>query len=190
MSAQHPDLLAYGLNRGNLHLRLWHEDDAAALVNAVQESMESIGRWLAWCIPDYSAEDARHWIELTRESWQGRGDECALAITDKQNGELIGCIAINQFRPEHRMANIGYWVRQSRQGRGSAAKAIGMLAPYAFAYFELQRLEIVVAVENLASRCCAERAGAYFEGIARQRLSVRGQWQDAHMYSLLPSDFA
>lgn len=189
MPTRHHDLLAQGLNRGNLRLRLWNENDVEPLVQALQESMETIGYWQAWCTPDYSLEDARHWINLTRESWQGRGDECALAITDEQSDELMGCIAVNQFRQEQQMANIGYWVRQSRQGQGIAAWAAGMLAPYAFAHFGLQRLEIIAAHENLASCRTAERAGAHFEGIARRRLNVRGQWQDAHMYSLIPADF-
>jgi RimJ/RimL family protein N-acetyltransferase len=188
MPTPHHDLLAQGLNHADVHLRFWHEHDAEALVCALQESMESIGYWQAWCTPDYALDDARPWIELTRESWQGRGDECALAITDRQSSELIGCIAVNQFRPEFQMANIGYWVRQSRQGRGSAAQAISVLAPYAFAHFGLQRLEIVVAVENLPSQRSAERAGAHFEGIARRRLTVSGQPQDARMYSLIPAD--
>ncbi|WP_266160119.1 GNAT family N-acetyltransferase [Dyella silvatica] len=190
MTTRHLDELAQGLNQQNLQLRLWHEHDAEALVGALHESMPSIGYWQAWCTPDYAVEDARQWIELTRESWQGRGDECALAMADKQSRELIGCIAVNQFRPEFQMANIGYWVRQSRQGQGNAALAINVLAAYAFSHLGLQRLEIVVAVENLPSQRSAERAGAPFEGIARQRLSVRGQPQDARMYSLIPADLS
>jgi RimJ/RimL family protein N-acetyltransferase len=189
MPTPHHVLLAAGLNRGNLRLRLWRENDAEELVHALHESMETIGYWQAWCTPGYSLEDALHWIKLTHESWQGRGDECALAITEERNGELMGCIAINQFRREQQMANIGYWVRQSRQGLGIAARATGLLAPYAFAHLGLQRLEIIAAQENLASCRTAERANAHFEGIARRRLNVRGQWQDAHMYSLIPADF-
>jgi RimJ/RimL family protein N-acetyltransferase len=150
--------------------------------------MDSIGRWQAWCTPRFSMEDGRHWIARTRLAWQGVGDECALAIADRETDELIGSIALNHWQSENGMANVGYWVRQSHQERGVATAAVRLLCRHALRVTELTRLEIVIAADNHASRRVAEKAGAQFEGIARRRLTLRGEPLDAAIYALVAGD--
>jgi len=62
------------------------------------------------------------------------------------------------------------------------------VARLGFAQLGLQRIEIIAAVDNLASQRVAEKAGAVREGLARKRLLVRGEPQDAFVFSLLPED--
>jgi RimJ/RimL family protein N-acetyltransferase len=86
------------------------------------------------------------------------------------------------------MANLGYWVRQSRQEQGVATAAVRLLARHALRATDLRRLEIVIAADNHASRRVAERAGAHLEGVARHRLMLRGEPVDAAIYSLIARD--
>ena len=51
----------------------------------------------------------------------------------------------------------------------------------------LVRIEIVVAVGNFSSQRAAEKAGAYREGLLRNRITHRGEVGDAYMFSLVPS---
>jgi RimJ/RimL family protein N-acetyltransferase len=48
---------------------------------------------------------------------------------------------------------------------------------------DLNRLEIVAAVENIPSQRVAEKAGAIREGIARSRLFLNGRFHDAAVFS-------
>lgn len=176
------------LEEGPLRLRPFRPADAPALHAALHESMGSVGLWQGWCTPSYSLDTARHWIARTRLAWDGVGDECALAIADRSTDELIGSIALNHWQPEYGMANLGYWVRQSRQEQGAATAAVRMLARHALRSTDLRRLEIVVATENHASRRVAEKAGARLESIARRRLLLRGEPLDAAIYSLIAGD--
>ncbi|MCW8806488.1 MAG: GNAT family N-acetyltransferase [Rhodanobacter sp.] len=178
------------LEYGPLRLRPFHPRDLDALLASLQESLDSIGRWEEWCSPSYSAADGLQWIAHTRRSWRGVGDDCALAIVDRASDALIGSISINQWRPEFRTANLGYWVRQSRQGQGAATLAVRMLATYALRTPALQRLEIVIAEANHTSRRVAENAGAQFEGLARCRLLQKGEPQTAAIYALTAADMA
>jgi RimJ/RimL family protein N-acetyltransferase len=178
------------LEEGHLRLRPFRSTDVDALFASLHESMDSIGRWQDWCTPDYTLEDGRRWIAKSRLAWRGVGDECALAIVDRQSDALIGSVALNHWQPDYRMANLGYWVRQSRQGEGLMPLAVRMLARHALKSSELRRLEIVAAADNRASCRVAEKAGAHFEGIARYRLTLHGQPRDAAMYSLIASDLA
>ena len=56
--------------------------------------------------------------------------------------------------------NLGYWVRTSRRGEGIAVRATKLAARYAFENVGLIRVEVVMAVDNSASRRVAEKSGA------------------------------
>ena len=62
-------------------------------------------------------------------------------------------------------------------------------ARFAFEHLGLIRVEIVIAVGNQASLRVAEKLGAHDEGILLNRIVVGKSIYDAHMYSLIPSDF-
>lgn len=176
------------LEEGDLRLRPFRLADLPALHTSLHESMDTIGLWQTWCTPGFSMEDGQRWIARTRLAWHGVGDECALAIADRETDELIGSIALNHWQHENGMANVGYWVRQSQQERGVATTAVRLLCRHALRTTELKRLEIVIAADNLASRHVAEKAGAQFEGIARRRLTLRGEPLDAAIYALIAGD--
>jgi RimJ/RimL family protein N-acetyltransferase len=101
---------------------------------------------------------------------------------------LYGGISINPINREHNFANVGYWVRLSQQRRGIASCAVRRIAEYGFEHLELTRLEILAEPENLASCRVAEKSGALFEGIARNRLMVNDRLRNAAVYGLIPSD--
>jgi RimJ/RimL family protein N-acetyltransferase len=55
---------------------------------------------------------------------------------------------------------------------------------------QFQRIEIVAAEDNVASRRVAERAGATFECVARNRLLIHGVPTAAAVHSFVPGDLA
>jgi RimJ/RimL family protein N-acetyltransferase len=175
------------LGDGCLRLRRWQDDDAERLFEAARESVASVGRWLPWCHADYQRHEAVAWITRCREGWHA-GEHVALPIFDAAGTELLGAVGLNQFNRAHRSANLGYWVRQSRHGQGIATAACRLAAGFGFAQLGLVRIEIVVLPDNHASRRTAEKLGAQFEALARQRLWKDGQPHDAAVYALIPAD--
>jgi len=171
----------------SLRLRPWQPQDAIALYDAARESVASVGRWLPWCHAGYGLDDATAWISHCQDGWS-RGDHVAFPVFDNNTGELLGGVGLNQFNRMHRSANLGYWVRQSRHGEGIAAQAAMMIARFGFEQLGLIRIEIVALPDNHASRRTAEKTGAHFESVARQRLCVQGQPMDAAVYALIPAD--
>ena len=87
-----------------------------------------------------------------------------------------------------KLRNMSYWVRRSRARQGIATGAARLLARYAFEVLALNRMEIVVAVDNQASLRVAEKVGAVREGVLRHRIMLQRELHDAVMFSLLPSD--
>jgi len=170
-----------------LLLRPWQTKDAEDLFDAVRSSVASVGRWLPWCHADYGLDEAGAWISHCQDGWS-RGEHIAFAIFDRQTGGLLGSAGLNQRNRLHRSASLGYWIRQSRHGEGIAARAATLVARFGFEQWGLVRIEIIVLPDNHASRRTAEKTGAHFEAIARQRLWANGQAHDAAVYGLTPAD--
>lgn len=169
----------------DLCIRPFNEGDVSAFVSAVHESVATVGAWMPWCHAAYSEADARSWFDHCLASLRAeRAYDVGVFAADGQ--ELYGGVAINQLNGEHNFGNVGYWVRQSCQRRGVATRAVRIIRAYGFDCLKLTRLEIVAAVNNRPSRGVAERVGAVFECIARNRLVVNGQPVSAAVYSLTP----
>ncbi len=175
------------LRLDGVRLRPYRDSDAPSLHVAVRESLATVGRWQPWCNEDFTLCSAEAWIAYCKRSWL-LGDHFEFAVVDDVTDEYLGGTGINQRNRDHRFANLGYWVRQSRQGHGVAAKAGRMAARFGFANAHLSRIEVVVAEGNFASRRTAEKIGARLESIARNRLVLHGVPVNAAMYSLVPQD--
>ncbi len=163
--------------------------DAESLFEAVNESIAELSLWMPWCSSDYSSEESKSWCESRDEKWK-EGTEYDLVIMDKANNFPLGVCGLNYINIEERFANLGYWVRTSRTRQGIATAAVPMIAKFGFDNLNLHRIEIVVAVDNLPSQRVAQKAGAFREGLLRQRLFVHGKILDALMFSFVPADFA
>ncbi len=176
-----------GLTEGSILIRPFRAGDEDALYEAVRESMAEVSVWLPWCHSDYSIEESREFI-ASREL-ASQGDEWySFGIFDKDSGRFLGGVGINFINRVHRLANLGYWVRTSAAGHGVATTATRLAARFGFEEVGLQRIEIVAAVDNIASQRVAEKSGAKREGLLRKRLWFRGRSLDAVLFSLVPED--
>lgn len=161
--------------------------DIDALFTAVRESIAEISPWLPWCHPDFSRDELAGFVEVSRKGWAD-GSQYQFAIFATATGSTLGGISLNHIAKSNRLANMGYWVRTSATGRGVASEAVRLVAAYGFRNLGLSRIEIAAIPENTASRRVAERAGAKFEAVVRNRLVMHGRAYDAALYSLVPGD--
>lgn len=166
-------------------IRPYRRDDASLLFEAASESVRDVYPWLPWCHPGYSIAESDAWVEHSLRAWD-EGRELNFVVEDRLHRFLGGC-GINQRIANHRVANLGYWVRSSATRRGVATAAVRLVAEYAFEHTDLLRLEVVVAMENVASHRVMEKIGAIREGRAHDRLFVHGRSHDAVVYALLRS---
>ena len=171
-----------------LLLRPFRLTDLERLHAAIEESVVELSRWMSWCHADYSVNETRSWLQRQQEEWD-TARAFNFGVFDRQKGDLLGGCGINRIDADYRLANLGYWIRSSQVGNGYASDATRLLATYGFDRLNLERIEIVVAVQNTASIRVAEKAGAVMEGILRKRLRIHQQNCDAIMFSLVPTDF-
>ncbi|MBD0373898.1 MAG: GNAT family N-acetyltransferase, partial [Pyrinomonadaceae bacterium] len=136
----------------------------------------------------YSIEESVAFIS-SRDGARQRGEDYSFAVFDAVTERFLGGVGVNQINRIHRMANLGYWIRQSETGRGAATAATLLAARYGFQELGLQRIEIVAAIGNVASQKVARKAGARKEGARlRKRLLINGEVQDAVLFSLIAED--
>jgi RimJ/RimL family protein N-acetyltransferase len=155
-----------------------------ALFEAVDESRDELIRFVSWYHPEYSMEDARRWLQgRERERFEGRSYD--FAITDAQNGELVGGSGIDRIQPKNCLGNLYYWTRTSLTKKGAATASASALASFGLSTLHLIRLEIVVAETNFAGRAVAEKIGAALEIRLANRLILGGEILHAYLYSLL-----
>lgn len=167
------------LSDGVVRLRPPTLDDGEQVVAAIQASLDHLAPWMPWATPDYGLAAHHEWVTGSEQ----RGDR-PLLICDA-GGYVVGATGLNQIDGFNRRANIGYWVRPDRTGRGYATRSVRLVCRHAVVDLGFHRLDIMMAVGNTASRAVAERVGAYHEGVLRSALLLHGRRHDAHSYSLL-----
>ena len=169
-----------------LLLRPFQPDDAPSLYCAIRESVQELKPWMSWATDEYSERTARDYIAIARAHWE---EHTFYAFAVLRGNELLGACTLSSIHTLYRFCNLGYWVRTSRHGQGIAGRAAKLVARFAFERLGLIRVEIVIGAGNQASLRVAQKLGAHEEGILLNRIVVGKTIHDAHMYSLVPSDF-
>ncbi len=136
----------------------------------------------------WTPQDVAGLVAGTAAAWLA-GNEARFAIVDTVTGTCAGSLGLRMSVPAFRIAEIGYGLRAGWRGRGLTTRAVRLVTDWAFFRAGIARLELGAAVDNVASRRVAERAGFRPEGIARRRLPTSsGGRTDEARYGLLPPD--
>src|SRR4051812_25550169 len=145
-----------GLSDGVVLLRPWRDSDVPQMVEACKDP--EIPLWTA--VPDpYTEEDARAWVRGELTAGEPPGDRVSFAVAEPaDDARLLAAMSIQRiFRGSS--GEIGYWCAPWARSRGVMTRAVRLLAQWSLEEFELRRIELVIAVENIASNRVAEKAG-------------------------------
>lgn len=178
--------LQFPIETTRLIIRPYLAADICEQTEAVLESVSTVGRWLSWCTPDYTVKDAAEWFVICEDALK-EGAAYTFGLFDKLTNQLLGSITINQLKPDYKIGNIGYWVRESKQGLGYALEAVLAIKQFAFRDLQLLRLEIVAAIDNKPSNRVAIKSGARFEGVEKKRILLKTGYVDANIYAFFTS---
>lgn len=162
-------------------------DLTADLHAAIVQSGPDLRRWMTWWHDGFTEEEARGWVAFCEAGWKA-GTHYEFAL--QQPGEAyVGSCALTSVNAAAGTANLAYWTRSDRAGRGIASRAARRVAAWGVSHLGLRRIELAMATSNVASRRVAERAGAIHESLLRNRVHVRGRSYNYALYSLAPEDF-
>jgi RimJ/RimL family protein N-acetyltransferase len=156
----------YRIETERLVVRCWEPRDAPLLKEAVDSSLEHLRPWLPWAHEDPQPLEAK--VELLRR-FRGQfdlGQDFVYAIFSADESEAVGGTGLHTRRGEGTF-EIGYWIRESRVGRGLCTEAVAALTRVAFEVCGIARIEIRVDPENAASATIPRKLGFVEEGTLR-----------------------
>jgi len=129
---------------------------------------------------------ARTWLEGYEKARSDGSREAFAILGDK--GDFLGMAFAPQIDRRTRTAELGYVVAPDARGRGVATEALRRLTEWAFAELGMVRLELMISVENAASKRVAERCGYVREGVLRSLHFKQDLREDTEIWSRLASD--
>lgn len=169
------------LSTSTLVLRPFEHRDAPAVVKACSDAKIVQFTFMQ---EGTDEPEAVAWIDRSKEWWPHGMPR--FAIVDATSDAVLGQIGI-AVNAHHRSAEAYYWVLPEQRRRGVASTALGLVADWAFSN-RVERLYLLVHLENEDSNGLADRMGFTREGVLRAYEPFKGQRPDLVSWSLLPSD--
>ena len=173
------------LESRRLWLRETRESDATFLFRHLSDG--EVCRYLFDAEPYTTIDEAESLIRLFIDP-EGKSLNRWI-IVEKESGEPIGTCGFSFWDGENNIADIGYDLAPAYWKRGYMTEALTEAITSGFDNMSLNRIEAVIALENVASTGLVEKLGFVREGIMRDRHLFKGTYYDHYLYSLLARDW-
>jgi ribosomal-protein-alanine N-acetyltransferase len=134
--------------------------------------------------PDGAAEK---WISTHADSFR-QGTEVTLAITLKPSGMVVGSVALS-IDKNHKRGELGYMVAREQWNCGYGTEAVRAVMRYGFGVLGLNRIQAMHFPRNQGSGRVMQKLGMTKEGLLRQYVCNRGNFEDLVVYSILRGEF-
>jgi RimJ/RimL family protein N-acetyltransferase len=171
---------------GVVVLRVWRESDVPALVAGFADPLVHRFSWPG--TEPYREADARRYL-ADQEEGRRHGEQAEFAlVAPGDDARVLGGASLYAVDLPEGRASVGYWLVAGARGRGFAARAVRLLARWAFDDLGVARLELTCGPDNLASQRVAERCGFTREAVLRSHLAFKGRRRDTVVFGLLPGE--
>ena len=139
-----------------LTIRRYERNDAAALVDAVTESLNDLLPWMPWAKFEPQTISQREDLIST---WHDEWRQCSnFTMGIFYNDLCVGGTGLH-LRGEPGSLEIGYWVRSSHVGRGIAQRSSRALTTAAFCLPEVSVVQIAHDIANVRSQRVPQSLG-------------------------------
>jgi ribosomal-protein-serine acetyltransferase len=167
-------------------LQLLQMRHAEEVFSIIESNRDHLRPWLHWVDDARSVEDTKAFVQRCLEEFAaGTGITCSVW----RSGEVVGIVGLTSIELLNRSGVIGYWLAEDHQGKGLMTMACHALLDHAFGNLELNRVEILVATDNVKSRAIPERLGFRREGTLRQAEWMNDRYVDLDVYAMLREEW-
>jgi ribosomal-protein-alanine N-acetyltransferase len=174
------------LQTKRLRLRPYTLADVTALVSLIG-AREVAATTLRIPHP-YTEAHAQDFIDRTHEDMSS-GECLRLGIILRESDALCGGVGL-MMEPEHRRAELGYWIGVPYWGHGYATEAAIAVVRNGFEVLGLHRIFASHFAKNTASARVLRKIGMRHEGCQRAHILKWGEFLDLEMYGMLASDLS
>lgn len=122
------------------------------------------------------------------ENGRRDGTREAFAILDGAESRFLGIAVAPRIEREEKTVELGYVVTPAARGRGVATAALRWLTRWALDQLDARRMVLIIRYDNEGSKIVARRCGYQKEGVLRSLYFKPNVWQDAEIWSRLPTD--
>jgi ribosomal-protein-serine acetyltransferase len=168
-----------------LGIRPLEIEDADELHALVEGNREHLARWMPWAAAQDREGTERFLAEAEEQLIRTDGFQAAV----EPDGEILGVVGFHSIDWTNRNTSLGYWLAADAQGAGTMTTVVSALLDYAFYEWELHRVEIHCAPENIRSRAIPERLGFREEARLREAELVGGRYLDSVVYGMLEAEW-
>ena len=171
-----------------LQVRTLLLQDARELLAVVLASRDELGRYMSWPRDLFDLEQARRFVKLSRDGWLA-GRTLRLGIFERSTGVLLGSVEVDGIDFRRGQAELGYWIRTDRCGRGYATEAANAMVRYGFETLRVHKIRADVAVGNSSSARVLAKLGFTHEGTLREDRPVGSIFVDHWRFGLLQREY-
>lgn len=162
-----------------LVMRAPHEEDIDALAHLANNA--AVATMVSRMPHPYTARDAADFVRRTNAGEIGK---CVYAITKAENGEFLGCCALERHVNDADTLEIGYWLGEPHWNRGYATEAAHALIDMAFRTRDIAHIDARCRVTNIASRRVIQKCGFQFQGSGMVASLAMGGMMPVEWYRL------
>lgn len=174
------------LQTQRLILRPFTFDDASNVQRLCDDY--DVCKTLAYLPYPYTIECAKKWIARHEDNFNN-DILYEYAVTNKETGELIGCISLSNNK-EQRSGEIGYWIGKRYWGNGYCTEAAKELIAFAFSDKDFHRIFARHFSINPASGRVMQKCGMRKEGEQKQSYQKDGKYFDEILYAILKNEWS
>ena len=124
----------------------------------------------------------------TEAADRGAGSRATLTIVDPGSDLCLGQVSVHHFDWEHARAELSLWVAPHARGRGLGSGALSLATRWLLGRCGVERVQLLVALDNEPMLHAAARAGFVHEGVLHGYVRARPRRVDVAILSLLPGD--
>src|SRR5262245_3965194 len=124
------------LSDASIAIRPWLETDLDCIEQASLDPVIPRGT----TVPARYTRDGG--LAFIQRQWSRAVDGVGVsqAIVDAHSDAALGLVVV-RYRPQQRVAGLGYWIVPKRRGRGAATAAVRLITPWSFDALRVWRLE-------------------------------------------------
>jgi RimJ/RimL family protein N-acetyltransferase len=192
MAAETRDVVPpYRIETDRLVVRCWDPRDAPLIKEAIDSSLDHLRPWMPWAQEE--PKPVEQTVSLLR-TFRGRfdlGEDFTYAIFSRDERQVLGGAGLHT-RVGDGAFEIGYWIRSSHVRQGLVTEAVSALTRVAFERCGVDRIEIHVDPENVASRGVPVKLAYVEEATLRRRLPPKTPGtprRDEVVFTMLSEDY-
>jgi len=173
------------LTTARLVLRPYRMDDAPDVQRLAGD--REVARNTMLIPHPYEDGEAERWIGTHQEIYES-GQGVTFAITQRDNGEIVGSIGLVIFE-KHHSGELGYWIGKPYWNNGYCTEASLAILDYGFETRKLHRIHAKCYVRNPASGRVMQKIGMQHEGTLRHHLLKWDVYEDVEAYAILEDEY-